>query len=298
MIKSVWKPISKKSKINHYQLVDNETILNRKGTTGYKVIWVCDDPNCRTPNLTHSISACHLIKDKMCYETQICRPCQCSGEGNGRYGDNRKWGDFFDENKLNDLKIQYSNKWKGDLNPSKKDEVKNKKNQLIINRNSIEKICNNLGFKLIELLKLDGKRSIFKVECEHGHISEKRYTSFTKKGQKWKCSRCFYDSIGINLSDEEILKFELYKKQVRALTAKTYRNFKSIINPNNLTNGKYDYHIDHKYSVYEGFKNGVDVKIMSSKENLQMLHYLDNLCKGTRCSIQLDELLLKQDIYY
>jgi hypothetical protein len=180
MIKSVWKPISKKSKINHYQLVDNEAILNRKGTTGYKVIWVCDGPNCRTPNLTHSISACHLIKDKMCYETQICRPCQCSGEGNGRYGDNRKWGDFFDENKLNDLKIQYSNKWKGDLNPSKKDEVKNKKNQLIINRNSIEKICNNFGFKLIELLKLDGKRSIFKVECEHGHISEKRYTSFTK----------------------------------------------------------------------------------------------------------------------
>jgi hypothetical protein len=206
----------------------------------------------------------------MCYGTQICRPCQCSGEGNGRYGDNRKWKDFFDENKLNALKKQYSNKWQGELNPSKKDYVKIKKNQLIINKESIEEICNNLGFKLIELLKLDAK-----------------------KGQKWRCGRCFYDSIGINLSDEEILKFEKYRKQVRALTAKTYRNFKSFINPNDLVNGKYDYHIDHKYSVYEGFKNNVDVKIISSKENLQMLYYLDNLSKGVGCSIQLGELLIK-----
>jgi hypothetical protein len=60
-----------------------------------------------------------------------------------------------------------------------------------------------------------------------------------------------------------------------------------------LVNGKYDYHIDHKYSVYEGFKNNVDVKIISSKENLQMLYYLDNLSKGVGCSIQLGELLIK-----
>jgi hypothetical protein len=293
MIKSVWKPISKKSKISYYEIVDKERLLNKKGTTAYKVIWVCDNPNCRTPDLIHSISACHLVKEKMCYGTQICRPCQCSGEGNGRYGDNRKWKDFFDENKLNALKKQYSNKWQGELNPSKKDYVKIKKNQLIINKESIEEICNNLGFKLIELLKLDGKRSEFKVECENGHISKKKYASFTKKGQKWRCGRCFYDSIGINLSDEEILKFEKYRKQVRALTAKTYRNFKSFINPNDLVNGKYDYHIDHKYSVYEGFKNNVDVKIISSKENLQMLYYLDNLSKGVGCSIQLGELLIK-----
>ena len=75
------------------------------------------------------------------------------------------------------------------------------------------------------------------------------------------------------------------------MTAKTYKLHKSLINPNNLTNGKYDYHIDHKYSIYEGFKNNVDVNIISSKENLRMLFYIDNLSKGPKSSIGIDELL-------
>ena len=54
--------------------------------------------------------------------------------------------------------------------------------------------------------------------------------------------------------------------------------------------GKNDYHLDHKYSIYEGFKNNVDPLIMASKENLEVIPSKINLSKQNRCSISLDEL--------
>ena len=291
MIISVWKPISKKSKISHYDIVDKTCLLVKKGTSNYKVIWLCDNPDCRTPNLKHSISACHLIKEKMCYDSQICRPCQCTGEGNGRYGDRRKWSDFFDEKKLNVLKYIYANKWKGELNPSKTENVKVKKNQAIINKEYIENICENKNFSLINIIKIDGKRSEFTVKCVKNHISYKKYSNFIRKKNTFNCAKCHYESLGLTLSDEELLRYENYKKQVRALTSKTYKLHKDFINPNNFVNSKDGYHIDHKYSIVEGFKNNISVYIISSKENLQMLKSIDNLKKQTRCSISLEELL-------
>ncbi len=279
-------------------MVDKESLLLTKGTTGYKVIWVCDESNCRTPDKIHSISACHLIKEKMCFNTQICRPCQCSGEGNGRFGDRRKWSDFLSENDLSLMKDKYSNKWKGELNPSKKDNVKIKKKQTIINYELINKICKDRGFILKDVDKLDGKRSEFKVECDKGHISNKKYINFIKKSKIYNCSKCFYDSISLYLSDDEILMYENYVRQVRALTAKEYRKFKNIINPNNFKIGKKDYHIDHKYSVSEGYKNNVDIRIISSKENLEILYYSINLSKQQRCSITLDELFDKTEYLF
>jgi len=35
---------------------------------------------------------------------------------------------------------------------------------------------------------------------------------------------------------------------VRALTARTYKTHKEIINPNNLPIGRRKYHIDHKFN--------------------------------------------------
>ena len=62
MILNVWKPLYNKGKIMSYSLVDTDEIKILKGKTAYKVIWVCDEINCKTKNKKHSISACHLIK--------------------------------------------------------------------------------------------------------------------------------------------------------------------------------------------------------------------------------------------
>lgn len=60
--------------------------------------------------------------------------------------------------------------------------------------------------------------------------------------------------------------------------------------------GPKGYHLDHKYSVFEGFKNNVPVEIIGHFCNLEMLHYSENTSKGEKCSITLDHLkeLIKQ----
>jgi hypothetical protein len=290
MIHSVWKPKTIKRKINYYELVEKEVLLEPKGKSGYKVIWTCDNNNCKYINKHHSISFQHLKKEKMCYDTQICRPCQCTGEGNGRYGDHRTWDDLHNKDKVKKLKNFMSEKWKGELNPSKQENVKIKKNQTIINEEYLTKIVELKNFKLINIKNIDGKRSSFTVECKKGHQEDKTYSNFNRKIKKFICMRCFYDSISLNLTDEELKKIDKYVKSVRSLTSKTYKKYKHIINPNNLPNGKNEYHIDHRYSIYEGFKNDVPITVMASKENLEMIHYTKNLIKGVKCSITLDEL--------
>ena len=52
---------------------------------------------------------------------------------------------------------------------------------------------------------------------------------------------------------------------------------------------------DHIYSVFEGYKNRVDPKIISHPANCQLLLQSDNASKKTKCDITLDELKLKID---
>ena len=295
MIKSVWKPHYFKSKLFYYELVEKDSLDIKKGTSAFKVIWTCDNLNCKNPNLKHSINVAHLHKEKMNLDIQICRPCQCSGEGNGRYGDNRKWVDLYDENKLVELKQKYSENWKGNKNPSTRDNVKIKKNQNIINLNFLEKIVSDKKFKLIEIIKIDGKRTKFVVKCDNGHIFEKTYSNFVRKTQKYICQKCFYDSISLYLTDEDLENFENYKKQVRALTAKSYKINKDIINPDNLKIGRGHYHLDHKFSIYEGFKNNISPEVISSLENLEILTENQNCSKQNKCSITLEELIIKTE---
>lgn len=297
MILSIWKPIYQKSKVIRHDLIDiengiDENIRNKKGTTGYKIKWTCDEPNCKNPTLIHSINNCHLIKPKMNHDLQICRTCQCTGEGNGRWGDRRTWDDLHPPEKVVEMKKQKLLLWGGDNNPSKLDSVKIKKNQVIINPEHINELTNNKGFKLVEVLKIDGKYSKFIVECSNGHISNRTYNSF-RVNKKFNCERCYYDSISLNMTDEEIEEFNNYNKQVRSLSQRTYREHKDIINPLDLPNNRYGYHIDHKFSVSEGYKNKINPIIISAKENLEMLFWKDNLNKNKKSSITLDELLSK-----
>jgi len=48
--------------------------------------------------------------------------------------------------------------------------------------------------------------------------------------------------------------------------------------------------IDHKISVYDGFKLGIPSYLIASKENLEIIPSLDNLKKGSSSSITKDEL--------
>ena len=172
-------------------------------------------------------------------------------------------------------------------------KCKIKKNQTIINEEYIAKIVEEREFKLVEIKKINGKSSEFTVECFNGHQEDKKYSNFSRKNKKFTCKRCYYDSISLNLNEEDIEKMEKYVKSVRSLTSKMYKKYKHMINPKDLPKSKYEYHLDHKYSIYEGFKNDVPIKVIASKENLEMIPYIENLIKGVKCSITLDELYHK-----
>jgi hypothetical protein len=51
------------------------------------------------------------------------------------------------------------------------------------------------------------------------------------------------------------------------------------------------YHLDHKYSIAEGFKNNVPVHIIGNIANLEMISARNNLSKCRACSIDLDTLI-------
>lgn len=77
-------------------------------------------------------------------------------------------------------------------------------------------------------------------------------------------------------------EFEEYKKVVRRLTTV----MKNLYNINPAPR----FHVDHKISVYDGFKLGIPCYLIASKENLEIIPSLDNLKKGSSSSITKDEL--------
>lgn len=55
--------------------------------------------------------------------------------------------------------------------------------------------------------------------------------------------------------------------------------------------GPADHHLDHKFSIAEGFKQNIDPYIIGHLMNLEMLPHLDNISKHAKCSITLEELI-------
>ena len=84
--------------------------------------------------------------------------------------------------------------------------------------------------------------------------------------------------------------FTKYRQLVTFLTEKTYKKFKQEINPHNLRRkvGSRGYHLDHKYSIFQGFVDGILPDIIACKHNLQMLPGSENISKGIKCTISLE----------
>jgi len=87
----------------------------------------------------------------------------------------------------------------------------------------------------------------------------------------------------ISRESEEYSNFRKYRNRVSVRTRKTYEQFKDEINPNNLPIGKCGvvgaHQVDHIITVRQGFEAGMLIEIISAKENLQMLPWLENALK-------------------
>lgn len=118
---------------------------------------------------------------------------------------------------------------------------------------------------------------------EHGRNGYQRIAiNAIIKGNKTKQER------GIVTSDEDKSSYSHYKNLVHYLT----KGNRSHLDLSSLgragTPGAT--HIDHKYSIMQGFKDKVSPLLIGHKENLELLEWRDNVSKQADCSIELEEL--------
>lgn len=56
--------------------------------------------------------------------------------------------------------------------------------------------------------------------------------------------------------------------------------------PNNDKRGFFNYHLDHKVSIWYGYKNKLDPKLIGSIDNLEFIPWKQNSLKGTKCNFK------------
>lgn len=103
--------------------------------------------------------------------------------------------------------------------------------------------------------------------------------------------RSLKESQGLRIPDVERTAYEIYHREVWNITR---TNINKV--PNLSLRGRLDqktdaYHLDHRFSIYEGFKNTVPPEIIGSEHNLEMIPARRNCGKGKRCSMTLEHLL-------
>lgn len=96
---------------------------------------------------------------------------------------------------------------------------------------------------------------------------------------------------GVWIDDSLRSSIELYRKQVSRITARSYHDHFYKINPDKVERSRYQYHLDHIFSVEEGFKNNISPEIIGHWTNLRMLWHLENSKKNTKCHKSKEKLL-------
>lgn len=84
-----------------------------------------------------------------------------------------------------------------------------------------------------------------------------------------------------------------YYYTVGMLTEQTYKEHKHLLDPNDLRSK--DWHLDHTYSVIEGYRNEIDPAIISCVTNLKIISSTENLSKNAKCNKTLEQLYVDYD---
>jgi phage FluMu protein Com len=94
-----------------------------------------------------------------------------------------------------------------------------------------------------------------------------------------------------NIRDtNDISEYEQYRKQVWKISNQQFIEHYYKINPENIRRGP-KYHLDHKYSIQQGWKNNVLPEIIGSWKNLQLLPAKQNQSKSNKCSVLLEDIM-------
>jgi hypothetical protein len=90
---------------------------------------------------------------------------------------------------------------------------------------------------------------------------------------------------GIEIKTIPLCERELWKKYRRLCWKITEKqNIKKL--PNYCNRGFKNYHLDHKVSIWYGYKNKIDPKLIGSIDNLEFIPCYENQTKGIKCNFK------------
>lgn len=89
---------------------------------------------------------------------------------------------------------------------------------------------------------------------------------------------------------ESLPAYKKYRSNVMKVTNKQDISRLENVNKRGLCGTKGAFQLDHKFSILEGFKEGIEPEIIGNIYNLEFIPWEENLKKGSNCSITEEEL--------
>ena len=99
-----------------------------------------------------------------------------------------------------------------------------------------------------------------------------------------------FESSGRWVKLEDIDEFEKYLREVRSLSERQPLHLLENFELRGHVS-KDGFHLDHKFSIYDGFKNKVPPEKIANIKNLHFIHWRDNVKKNHKSSITLEEVM-------
>lgn len=89
---------------------------------------------------------------------------------------------------------------------------------------------------------------------------------------------------------DKIDEYEKYRKDVWKISNRQFNEHYYKINPDNIKRGP-NYHLDHKYSIQQGWQNNIAPHIIGGWKNLQLLPAKQNRQKSNKCTVLIDDIV-------
>lgn len=197
----------------------------------------------------------------------------------------------------NNIKLRKSG-YREDYKNEKTNEIKT----LYLSGKSINEVCSIVNMSYGGVNKILNNLSIIRSEDKgKSMLGKKMSKECVDKIRKTKLKNKesgHYDHIYIKKTGYTYHEYQEKLPEIR----KYYQKVRTITNQQPLDNlENYEkrgsvgiigaYHLDHKYSIAEGFKNNIDPEIIGNIINLEMIPWEENIMKNQKCSITKRELL-------
>ena len=157
----------------------------------------------------------------------------------------------------------------------------------------VKEYIEECGYKCLSNTYINNDTKL-ELQCNKKHRCKIAWGHFR---QGTRCPTCYAENRSgenhpkwKNYSEGDRENLKLYKEEVMKLSNITYIKYFYLINPNKLKRGRNEFHLDHIYSIIDGFNNNVSPEVMASPINLQMLTRIENGSKNGASHMTLEQL--------